>query len=1510
MLTGRAAEGSFGTGTGFQNGTVAGFICIPVGKTVNLDLNGHIIDRNLEEAQADGSVIQVLGTLMLTDSGTTGKITGGNDASTMGAAGGVQIAKNGTFIMNGGIICGNASTANYNTGGGGVCNKGTFILNSGTITENSGSWGGGVENSYGSFTMNGGTISNNTATIYKGGGIYSNEGFTITGGTVTGNHCKEYLGGGGVGLAIGASVSISGNPVIKNNTSGSSTNAASDVNLPSNSESPIMPMTIIGVMTEGANIGVSSTETAPYVFAKGTDIYTVTEEDAAKFFNEKGYIAAKTESNELEFRVPVVADTPITSVTVTGMDKPSAGADPDTDVTLVTVPADKATIDKVQWYNGSTPLESGSKFEAGKEYYAYINVAPSAGYCFNSDGLNFNYAGTVTVNGDTILGSKTKVSNGKLIIETASTVVTSETPSSGINNAAVLQEAIGNAVPGSTIKLDGNIVLDNDTPLIIEGKGSVENPITLDLNGYTITGSNGQTGTPATSAEGKKAGILWISQSTVVLTDLSSNAVKGGIINDADKNSICGILLTSPSTGDPASLTIKNGVRVEIENGQTGVRPLCIYEPSTSAPEISLIIDDVAVKTSGSLLNPTNKANTNVVVNGGTFETTAGKPFTSDSAFAYTTINGGTFSGAFSYTVLKSSIGSDKVAVYDRNGDGKIITTVQSLPASYAAHISAKGTDTVYTKVYLASGGDLGVFAEAGLLVSDETIEIKENTSCTYPAGKTFGSATGAVSNLTLDIKDEVVLSGSMPLGLADVIVTGNGQVADNFFVAGDSENLELINTGNVYTCSLKADKLAAKLTYASGKVSVYTSVSAALNSAQASDCTLDIFTDYDTASTFTASGNLTLNLNGNNWTYTGTGCAFKTSSNSGKTMTIKNGTVIVAEGANAAVELGNFNNPGHLIVESDAVIKGNTIIVDKTGSTLTVYGTIDTTGTNNPAIIGNGSSTKDSIITIKEGAVIKSDVLAIYHPQDGVLTIEGGNISGSTGVEMRGGELNITGGEITATGEYSVGETPDGGGSSISGVAIAVSPYADKEVSANITGGTLNGGESGKAFAQVTAIDVPVETLTSKPEVSISGGNFNGEVVNDMKNSNGEVVDCDSFISGGSFSNDVGEYVVEDLKYAVNNDSTFTYYPTLEDAIAAATDPDAVITRVPDQGTTPEASKDTLTLDYSYESKTRKLVVLEGETITLPTPESRTGYTFDGWYIDNEKVTEYSGSAEGKEVTITAKWKKNSSPSGGGVVSSYTLTFDTNGGSAIGKITKFSGTTVDLTSYKSTKEGYDFTGWYSDKALTEKVTSVKLIKNTTVYAKWTEKVVAPVELPFTDINEKDWFYDDVAFVFENGMMEGIPGNLFAPNASTTRGMIVTILYRLEGEPTVSGGCPFGDVNAGSWYEDAIIWAVENKIVDGYGNSKYGPEDAITREQMAAILYRYADYKGYDVAVQADLSKFTDNGEISTWAEEAFSWANANDLVEGDGVKIMPDDNAERCQIAAILHRFCENVAE
>ena len=177
--------------------------------------------------------------------------------------------------------------------------------------------------------------------------------------------------------------------------------------------------------------------------------------------------------------------------------------------------------------------------------------------------------------------------------------------------------------------------------------------------------------------------------------------------------------------------------------------------------------------------------------------------------------------------------------------------------------------------------------------------------------------------------------------------------------------------------------------------------------------------------------------------------------------------------------------------------------------------------------------------------------------------------------------------------------------------------------------------------------------------------------------------------------------------------------------------------------------------------------------------------------------------------------------------------------------------------------------------------------------------------LPFPDVTEGDWFYDAVRYAYETGLMDGVGDNRFAPNSETTRAQLVTILYRLAGQPEPGGDSGFSDVAAGTWYTDAVAWAAENGIVNGVSETEFAPGEDITREQLAAILYRYAACQGYDVSQRADLSGFGDASSISGYAQEALSWAHAQGLVLGfeDG-SLRPQGNANRAQIAAVLMRF------
>ena len=185
---------------------------------------------------------------------------------------------------------------------------------------------------------------------------------------------------------------------------------------------------------------------------------------------------------------------------------------------------------------------------------------------------------------------------------------------------------------------------------------------------------------------------------------------------------------------------------------------------------------------------------------------------------------------------------------------------------------------------------------------------------------------------------------------------------------------------------------------------------------------------------------------------------------------------------------------------------------------------------------------------------------------------------------------------------------------------------------------------------------------------------------------------------------------------------------------------------------------------------------------------------------------------------------------------------------------------------------------------------------------------------PFLDVSEGDWFYDAVRYVYEKGLMAGTSENTFGPNVITNRGMIVTILYRLAGSPDIEDenwGYPYVDVDANAYYGTAVYWARLNGIASGYSDERFGPDDAITREQLAVMLYRFAKAQGHDVTAQADLSGYTDADQISGFAREAMSWASAEGLINGtSGSTLSPDSSATRAQVAVILMRFASIITE
>ena len=318
------------------------------------------------------------------------------------------------------------------------------------------------------------------------------------------------------------------------------------------------------------------------------------------------------------------------------------------------------------------------------------------------------------------------------------------------------------------------------------------------------------------------------------------------------------------------------------------------------------------------------------------------------------------------------------------------------------------------------------------------------------------------------------------------------------------------------------------------------------------------------------------------------------------------------------------------------------------------------------------------------------------------------------------------------------------------------------------------------------------------------------------------------------------------------------------------------------------------------------------GTEITLTATPNK-GYHFKEWQVMSGGVTikDDKFTMPSANVEVKAIFEKDTGGGGGGYnppVTYYTLRFETGGGSDIPSVQGTYNTYIDLTKYVPTWRGHTFIGWYSERSLMNKVSGVYLTKDMTVYAGWRVDENPGTDVnPFTDISEKDWFYGDVMFVYENGLMLGTSKTLFSPHGTATRGMMATILWRMEGSPAPKGKNSFTDVEAGKWYADAITWTAENGIFAGYGKDKFGPDDPITREQLAAIFYRYADYKGYDLTVKGNLDKFKDADKITDYAKTAMQWAVGSGLMKGKSGNLLdPQGTATRAEIAAMLHRFIE----
>lgn len=364
-------------------------------------------------------------------------------------------------------------------------------------------------------------------------------------------------------------------------------------------------------------------------------------------------------------------------------------------------------------------------------------------------------------------------------------------------------------------------------------------------------------------------------------------------------------------------------------------------------------------------------------------------------------------------------------------------------------------------------------------------------------------------------------------------------------------------------------------------------------------------------------------------------------------------------------------------------------------------------------------------------------------------------------------------------------------------------------------------------------------------------------------------------------------------------------------------------------------ASGYVITFDFGTRRDTVYLTTDGAGRLSAEQLEVLSEYNTDGYYWTDSRgnrVTVSTSTVFSGNMTLTLNDKSGGSSSGGSggggsssSSSQYTVSVDKtqNGTVTVSPKSAAKGATVTIT--VKPDEGYELDQLtVTDKdgkelKLTEgrdgKYTFTMPAGKVTVTATFAKiddsKPAKPsTPHPFTDVPSGEWYADAVQYVYDLGMMTGVTPTTFGPGVTTNRGMIVTMLYRLEGEPAV-GRASFTDVAAGEWYSDAVAWAEANGIVNGMTPTTFEPLTTITRQQMATILYRYASFKGYDVSSRVNLSSYTDAGQIDAYAMTAMQWANAEGLITGmTPTTLNPAGSATRAQVATILMRFCENVAE
>lgn len=1004
--------------------------------------------------------------------------------------------------------------------------------------------------------------------------------------------------------------------------------------------------------------------------------------------------------------------------------------------------------------------------------------------------------------------------------------------------ASTLQDQINAAKPGveTHITLQGNVSEDLTIPadknIVLELAAGSK---LTNMSGHTITNNgtltiNG-TGTVDNISHGKAA----------VFNDVGGTVVlNGGTYTRSKENGS-----NKVDSGGNSYYNIQNLGEMTINGG------VIVMQTGNFSSMIA----------SGFYDGTDETTNPKLVINGGTFS--GGMNTIKNDDRGILEIHGGTFTNVRQAALMNWNEATITGGSFEANGAEAVIYN------GYADDDMDCGKLTISGGEFTATGSSPVIQQNGNKGIG--TVQINNGTFTTG-SGKIIGVGAGAKTDVTI-VKGEFVTSNTENLNALKAYVDPSSTYdpATGKAESRTQENAAASVNGKYYASLV--DAVAAAGT--GDTVTLLADTTERLSISQGKVFTLDLG-----GNTLTHAGGYVLDIDGD--------------------LTIKNGTVKMTGAKDTAAIW--LNKTAKLTVESNATVSVSNNAEDNcyciafykdcTAAELTVKGTLE----GGSGITVNGLITDTAVQNklLVDGATINAVNHGIYQAGNATTSVNNSTITGSTGIEVRAGNIETNNSSITGNGEFSCVNNPNG--TTTTGVGIAIAQHTTTlPIDVKISGGTISGTYSVyEANPQKNSTDA-----ISKVEISISGGSFDGNVSSE---------DIEKFITGGNFSSSLKDtaYLADSLKAELNTgkgDVPYSYYPTVNEAKEAAKKAGGgTVTDLTSQ----TAKTYTVTLKFANDGETadQVLTVAENGIVILPTPTRSGRYAFRYWTDGTNTYAAGSEYTVTKEATLTAVWRYTGSSSSG-TTSSYPVSvprFD-NGSVSVTPGSASKGTTVTLT--VKPDEGYaldkltvtDKDGnrlSLSDKG-DGKYTFTMPGSKVSVDASFS-KIAAAVS--FRDVNQSDYYYDAVQWAVEKGITEGTSATTFSPDASCTRAQMVTFLYRAAGSPAPKSTVnPFTDVSANDYYYNAVLWAIENGITTGVSADRFAPGATVSRAQTVTFLYRA------NGSPAANGASFSDVAADEYYAN-AVAWAVRSGITTGTGNgKFAPNADCTRGQIVTFLYR-------